>query len=145
MKVPSDLRAFVASLNAADVKYLIVGGYAVAFHGRPRFTGGMDIFVARSPDNAEKLIAAIAHFGFEGLNLTTSDFLEPDAIVQLGYPPNRIDLLTNIDAVSFDEAYGQRVLGKLDDIDAPFISRHLLKRNKLATGRPKDIADADSL
>ncbi len=145
MKLPGDLREFIESLNAANVKYLIVGGYAVAFHGRPRWTGDIDIFVERSEENARRMEQAIARFGFQSLGLSARDFLLPDAVIQLGRPPNRIDVLTAIEGVTFGEAWSTRVPTTLDGLPVCFISRELLVRNKSATGRPQDRADAQDL
>ncbi len=105
MNLPPDLRAFVESLNSVDAKYVIVGGYAVAFHGHPRFTGDIDFFVENSPENARKITRAIELFGFASLNLTPEDFTQPDSIIQIGFPPNRIDIINEIDAVTFEEAW----------------------------------------
>ena len=145
MKLPKDLREFVALLNAARVKYVIVGGYAVAFHGRPRFTGDIDLFIESSVDNGEKTIGALIAFGFAELEITPEDLCRNDLILQLGFPPNRIDLMTSIDGVTFDQAWASRTQAILDDLPVNFISRQLLIQNKLAAGRPKDMADAQEL
>ncbi len=145
MTLDKNLRQFIESLNSANVEYLIVGGYAVAFHGHPRFTADIDFFIAVNPQNAQAVVNAIDQFGFGSLGLTAADFLQPDAIVQIGHPPNRIDLITEISAVAFAEAWPTRVAGSLDGVPVNFISRELLLRNKRATGRPKDIADAHNL
>ena len=141
----SQLREFIESLNSTNVEYLIVGGYAVAFHGHPRFTADIDFFIAVNPQNAQAVVNAIDQFGFGSLGLTPADFLQPDAIIQIGHPPNRIDLITEISAVSFSDAWPTRVPGTLDGVPVNFISRELLLKNKRATGRPKDIADVDQL
>jgi hypothetical protein len=145
MKLPKDLRAFVESLNVASAKYVIVGGYAVAFHGQPRFTGDIDFFIETSPDNAERIVEAIDRFGFSSLGLQVSDFTAPDSIVQIGFPPNRIDLITGIDAVTFEEAWSSRLVAELDGLPVSFISRELLLRNKSAAGRPQDLGDVGKL
>ena len=116
MKLPCELRAFVEPLNFAGVKYVVVGGYAVSFHGRPRFTGDIDFFIEASPENAARVVAAIEYSGFGSLGLTAEDFVQLDQIVQLGYPPNRIDLITGIDAVTFEEAWASRIMGELDGL-----------------------------
>jgi Nucleotidyltransferase of unknown function (DUF6036) len=128
MKLPRDLREFIALLNSHDVKYLIVGGYAVAYHGYPRATGDIDLFVEVSQENARKLIAVLGEFGFASLGLTEKDFLVPGSIIQLGYPPNRIDLVTSISGVTFF-----------------VVDKQTLMANKAASGRPKDLADLDAL
>ena len=142
MKIPKELRAFVALLNAAHVKYVIVGGYAVAFHGRPRFTGDVDVFVESSIDNSARIIDVLKTFGFGELVVKAEDLRQDDLVLQLGFPPNRIDLMTSIDGVKFDQAWATRVEAMVDDLPMCFISRELLIQNKRASGRQKDIADA---
>ena len=145
MKLNKDLREFIALLNSTKVKYLVVGGHAVAFHGRPRFTGDFDFFVERSAENAARLAEVVGAFGFGSLGLKAQDFLEAGVVVQLGRPPNRIDLLTSIDGVDFGDAWQSKVDGKLDDIPVPFIGKEHLLANKRASGRPQDLADAAEL
>jgi hypothetical protein len=145
MKIQEDLREFVKLLNSHDVKYVIVGGYAVAYHGYPRYTGDIDFFIEASPANASKLIAAITEFGFAGLGLTEQDFLEPETIVQLGQPPNRIDLVTTLSGVEFDQAWQHRLICYVDGLSLTFIDKQTLMLNKAAAGRPKDLADLDAL
>jgi len=145
MKLNKDLREFIALLNSTKVKYLIVGGHAVAFHGRPRFTGDFDFFVERSAQNASRIAEVISAFGFGSLGLKAEDFLEAGIVVQLGRPPNRIDLLTSIDGVEFSAAWQRKAEGKLDGIPAYFIGKEELLVNKRATGRPQDVADAAEL
>jgi hypothetical protein len=142
MKLSKDLREFVELLSSRRIKYLLVGGHAVAFHGFPRFTGDVDFFIDTSPENAAQVAAAVGDFGFASLGLTEADFREPETIIQLGRPPHRIDLLTSITAVSFQEAWQSRVETDLDGIPVWVISKDLLVRNKLAVGRPQDLADA---
>jgi hypothetical protein len=145
LNIPKDLREFIELLNSNGVRYLIAGGYAVAFHGHPRMTGDIDIFVEMSPENAVKLETVLAVFGFGSLGLSADDFLEPRTIVQLGYPPNRIDVLTSLSGVSFEEAWVRRA-GVVDDgLPLVFVGRSDLIANKTATGRPKDLADLDAL
>ena len=145
LKIPRDSKEFIELLNKNEVRYLIVGGYAVAFHGHPRMTGDIDFFVERSEENARKLAAVLTEFGFAGLGLTASDFLEPETIVQLGYPPNRIDLVTSISGVAFAQAWERRVGEEVDGVVMPFLGREDLLANKAASGRPKDLADLDAL
>ena len=111
MRVEKDFEEFVRLLNRHKVRYLIVGAYAVAFHAQPRNTGDIDFFIENEKDNAKRLIKAIREFGFESLNLTEDDFLKPDYIVQLGYEPNRIDLLSSISGIKFDRGYAAKVKG----------------------------------
>jgi len=145
MNLPPDLRAFVESLNSAGVKYVVVGGYAVAFHGHPRFTGDIDFFVDSSAENAEKLVRAIELFGFGSLGLKPEDFTRPDSVVQMGYPPNRIDIINEIDAVSFEEAWSSRLMAQLEGVPVAYIAKDLLIRNKKAVNRPKDFGDVSKL
>jgi predicted nucleotidyltransferase len=138
-------KEFVQSLNDNAVRFLIVGGYAVAFHGHPRFTKDLDIWIEVNQENGERLVTALAQFGFASLGLTADDFLEPDTIIQLGYPPNRIDLITGLAGVNFGECYANRVEAEIDGVLVPFIDLHNLKRNKLASGRAQDLADVENL
>ena len=145
MTLSKDLREFVELLNSHDVRYLIVGGYAVAYHGHPRTTGDIDFFVEVSEENAQKLCAVLDAFGFAALGLTKQDFLEPGTIVQLGYPPNRIDLVNAISGVAFAEAWERRVSHQGDGLTMLFVDKETLLVNKAASGRPKDLADLDAL
>jgi hypothetical protein len=141
----SDAREFIHLLNTKSVKYLIVGAWAVAFHGRPRYTGDLDIFVSREADNTVQLMQVIDAFGFRQAGISREDFSQPDYVVQLGRAPNRIDILTGITGVSFDEAWNSRQEGNIGDATVHVISRDLLIRNKQATGRDKDLADVKLL
>lgn len=145
MHLKADFKDFVASLNAAGVEYVVVGAYAVAFHGIPRFTGDIDFFVAPSRENGEKIVECLRAFGLGALNLTPDDFVDPDRVIQLGVAPNRIDLLTGIEAVSFADVYARRAQTEIDGLQISFISREDLIRNKRATGRPQDAADVARL
>ena len=145
MKLNQDLREFIALLNSTGVKYLIVGGHAVAFHGYPRFTGDMDFFVERSSENAQRIEEVLGQFGFAGLGLTARDFVQPEIVVQLGRPPHRIDLLTSIDGVRFEDAWPRRTPSELDGLLVFFISKPDLLANKRASGRPQDAADLSNL
>jgi hypothetical protein len=124
---------------------VIVGAWALAFHGRPRYTGDLDIFVARDEENADKILAVLNDFGFGTLGISRNDLLQPDYVIQLGRAPNRIDLLTGITDVSFEEAWASRVQGDISDTTVNFLARDLLIKNKLAANRPKDRADVDVL
>ena len=145
MELQRDSREFIGLLNSANVRYVIVGGYAVAFHGHPRFTGDMDVFVDPSLPNARLLEGVLRRFGFGDVGLSAEDFTRADTIVQLGLPPNRIDLLTALTGVTFPEAWDQRVEGELGGLRVSFISKDLLIRNKRATGRTQDLADAEAI
>jgi hypothetical protein len=140
-----DFKEFIQSLNANDVRYLVIGGYAVALHGHPRYTKDLDIWLEGSQENARRLIQAIRDFGFASLDLKPQDFMEPDQVIQLGYPPNRIDLLTFVDGVDFADCYSTRVTEELDGVAVHFISLENLRKNKKACGRPQDLADLEVL
>ncbi|CAG1009387.1 hypothetical protein ANAEL_03799 [Anaerolineales bacterium] len=140
-----DFKEFAELLNSIGVEYLVVGGYALAAHGHPRYTGDLDIWARPSPENASRLLQALAQFGFGSLGLSESDFLQPEAVIQLGYPPARIDLLTAIDGVEFDDCYARRVPMKVGGVLLPIIHVDDFRANKLASGRAKDLADVESL
>jgi len=141
----NDLREFIRLLNTKSVRYVIVGAWALAFHGRPRYTGDLDIFVGRDEENAQKLMDVLEAFGFSAMGITRDDLLRPDYVIQLGRAPNRIDLLTGISGVTFDEAWNSREPGDISGSALYFLSRDLLITNKLAANRPKDRADVDVL
>jgi hypothetical protein len=141
----SDLKEFIALLNSHAVEYLVVGGHAVAFHGHPRFTGDIDFFVRPTAENAARVLDAIREFGFGSLELTVEDFTTPERIVQLGRPPNRIDILTSISGVEFDDAWSGRVPANLDEQAVHFLGFDALVRNKKASGRAKDQSDVTKL
>ena len=140
-----DFKEFIQFLNDNSVRYLVVGGYAVAIHGHPRYTKDIDIWIEMSPENADNLLKALAQFGFSSLELKAQDFLTPNQIIQLGYPPNRIDLLTNIDGVSFADCYPDRLEFTVDGIVVNFIDLINLRKNKEASGRFQDLADLENL
>jgi hypothetical protein len=145
MKLDQDLREFIELLNAREVHYLIVGAIALGYYGRARYTGDIDFFIEASPENAALLTQVLDHFGFANIGINREDFTAADQIVQLGVEPHRMDLMTSISAVSFEEAWNTREYGELDGIRVPFISKELLKRNKLAVGRAQDLADVEYL
>jgi hypothetical protein len=144
-KLQADLKEFIELLNSHDVEYLIVGGHAVAFHGHPRFTGDIDFFIRVTPANVQRLLAVLNDFGFGGLGITQRALLEPKRILQLGYPPNRIDILTSISGVDFDSAWESRIESVMDDQRVIMIGWNELLQNKKAAGRPKDLADVEKL
>ena len=145
MIVDPDFREFIQSLNNNQVKYLIIGGYAVAFHGHPRYTKDLDVWIELSEENANRLLAALDDFGFGSLGLQTSDFLEPNQVIQLGYPPSRIDILMTPKGIDFDSCYESRVLLENDGVSFYFIDLDNLLKNKRATGRHQDLADVENL
>jgi len=138
--LPDDFSEFLRSLNAHDVKYLVVGGHAVSFHGYPRFTHDVDVVVLPDAANVRALLAALADFGFAEVGLDVSDFLKPTTVV-LGRAPDQIDIMTFIKGVDVNEAWQRRIPGVLDGTDVAFISRQDLITNKRAVGRPEDLAD----
>lgn len=140
-----DFKEFIRSLNDSEVRYLVVGGYAVAFHGYPRYTKDLDVWIEMSTENAKRVLSALHRFGFSDLELDSTDFLEPDSIIQLGYPPVRIDMITTLDGVTFEECHVSRVEAMIDDVLVPFIDLQHLKQNKKATGRHQDLADLENL
>ncbi len=140
MILPDDFSEFLRSLNAHDVKYLVVGGHAVSFHGYPRFTHDVDVVVLPDAANVRALLAALADFGFAEVGLDVSDFLKPTTVV-LGRAPDQIDIMTFIKGVDVNEAWQRRIPGVLDGTDVAFISRQDLITNKRAVGRPEDLAD----
>jgi hypothetical protein len=135
------LRAFVA----ADVRFVIVGAYAVALHGRPRATGALDIWVDPTPDNASRVIAALTAFGAPAADITAEDLSVPGVVYQIGVSPSRIDILTELTGLTFNNAWADRIRRPFGDIDVDFIGREAFLRNKRATGRPKDLGDIDGL
>jgi hypothetical protein len=145
METQSDFRELLELLNAHHAEFVIVGGYALAFHGVPRFTGDLDLLVKPDSDNAQRILAALSMFGFASLGLTQADFEQPDQIVQLGMPPVRVDLITSITGVSWEEAWNGRVEASYGDVPVAYLGRHQFIANKLATGRRKDLADLELL
>jgi hypothetical protein len=140
-----DFIEFIELLNLHKVEYMVVGAHALAFHGRPRHTGDLDIWIKPSAGNAEKMVAVLNDFGFGSLGLEKEDFLKENYVTQLGYPPLRIDILNSISGVDFDEAYKGKIIGQYEDLDISFINISDFIANKLATGRAKDLGDIDAL
>ena len=145
MELDPNFSEFIALLRAHDARFLIVGGYAVAMHGHPRYTADLDVWLGADQRNAEAVLHALDDFGFGALGLTAEDFTAADRVVQLGYPPLRIDLLTSIDGVDFEHAHQHRVEIEIGRLLAPFISLPDLRRNKQSSGRPQDLADLAAL
>ncbi len=145
MKLQKDLREFVELLNSHEVEFLVVGGHAVAFHGYPRFTGDIDFFVRPSQQNASKIGDALEAFGFPEARRFQEALMTEGKIVQLGYPPSRIDLLTSATGLEFEDASKQAIPGELDGLPVRFLDRSSLLRNKRASGRAKDLADVEEL
>lgn len=145
MASQQDFKELLELFNAHRVEFMIVGGYALAFHGAPRFTGDLDLLVKPNSDNATRVLAALGDFGFGALDLTQSDFSTPDRVVQLGVPPVRIDLLTSISGISWEDARAGAVRGTYGGVPVDFIGRAEFVANKRATGRRRDLADLESL
>lgn len=135
------LRSFVA----ADVRFLVVGAYALAVHGRPRATGDLDVWVDPTPENAPRIMEALAAFGAPVSELSESDFKQPGIAYQIGVPPGRVDLLTELTGLSFADAWPDRLRHPFGGVEVDFIGRDAFIRNKRATGRPKDLGDIDGL
>jgi hypothetical protein len=140
-----DFVDFIELLNLHQVEYMVVGAHALAFHGRPRHTGDLDIWIKPSFDNAVKMVNVLKDFGFGSLGLTEEDFLKENYVTQLGYPPLRIDILNSISGVDFDDAYKGRIVGQNDDLPISFINISDFITNKQASGRPKDLGDISAL
>jgi len=145
MEVHPDFKELLALFNKHNVEYVIVGGYALAFYGVPRFTGDIDIFVHAHPKNASKILADLEEFGFESVNLTEEDFSSTDKVIQLGTPPVRVDIVTSLTGVTWDEIADSKVNGSYGEVPVFFISRSNFIKNKRAIGRNKDMADIDAL
>jgi len=145
MEPQSDFKELLELFNKHKVAYIIVGAYALAFHGAPRFTGDIDIFVNHSPENSQKILSALDEFGFGSLGLASEDFQKPEKVVQLGMPPVRIDIITSITGVSWEEADSGKREGLYGDVPVFFLGRESYLANKRAVGRKKDLADIESL
>jgi len=145
MELDKDFKEFIQLLNEHEVSYLVIGGYAVNYHGYPRYTKDIDFWLWMTEPNIEKLIKAIKAFGFGGLNLQVEDFMTPENIVQLGYEPYRIDLLIDVDGVDFEKCYKRRTEGELDGTSVKFLSLQDLITAKKKAGRLQDLADAEQL
>ncbi|MBI5473325.1 MAG: hypothetical protein HY961_13355 [Ignavibacteriae bacterium] len=145
MDLTDDYKEFVESLNAFDVRYLVVGGYAVGQHGHPRYTKDLDIWVWIDKANAENLMKALNHFGFGSLPLKAEDFLSKDTIAQLGYEPDRIDIITDLNNVTFEECYERRTIVNWKGVPVNLIGVDDLVLTKMGTGRLQDLADIEQL
>lgn len=144
-QLQADFKDFLSLLNAHRVEYLLIGGYAVGYHGYPRATVDLDVWIARTPDNAQRTVAVLREFGFTDPVLTPELFLEQDRIVRMGVPPFRIEIATTISGVEFDPCYRSRIDAVIDDVPVPVIDLASLRRNKLAAGRNKDLDDLENL
>ncbi len=145
IQLPSDFKEFLQLLNSRRVEYLVVGGYAVGFHGSPRATGDLDIWVAATEENAQKLEEVLREFGFDLSELSKELFLEKDRVVRMGVPPIRIEILTSISGVHFPQCYTSRQTAEIEGMKVDFISLEDLKANKRAAGRHQDLSDLERL
>lgn len=142
-----DFVDFLAALLAAEARFLVVGAHALAVHGVPRATGDIDVWIERSPENAARVWLALDAFGAPAaaLGVRPADLETPDVVIQIGLPPRRIDLLTGVSGLEFDEAWTDRVVHRIDQLDVPFLGREALISNKRASGRSKDLGDLEAL
>jgi len=145
MKLIKDFEDFIELLNKREVKYLVVGGYAFAIHAYPRFTNDIDFFIHTEKSNINKIISALEEFGFENSMINPNDFTERDKVIQIGEPPYRIDILTSIDGVGFEDAWKNKITGKYGNQTLYFISKEDLVMNKKASGKRKDLEDLNDL
>jgi hypothetical protein len=144
-RLPADFKEFLALLAEQEVDYLVVGGYAVGYHGYPRSTGDMDVWIRRSPETARRLVHALREFGFDLPELEPDLFLDPDRVVRLGNPPLRIEIMTSLSGVTFDDCFANRVTEDTDAAPVHFIGLEDLRTNKRASGRHKDLDDLENL
>lgn len=143
--LPLDFKEFLRLLKENEVEYLLIGGYAIGYHGYPRATNDLDIWVAIHPKNAQKIVAALQQFGFRTPDLTDELFLQKKSVVRMGVPPMRIEILTTISGVTFEECFQARIETILDGVEVNLISLSHLKQNKKASGRYKDLDDLEHL
>ncbi len=145
MEVQKDFRDLLELFNAHKVEYMIVGAYALAFHGAPRYTGDMDIYVKPNPTNAQRIMAALNDFGFGSVELSAAAFEVEDKVVQLGFPPVRVDIVTSITGVSWEKAASGRIEGMYGNVPVYYVGREQFISNKRALGRKKDLADLEAI
>jgi hypothetical protein len=145
MEAQQDFKELLELFNEYTIEYIIVGAYALAYHGAPRFTGDIDILVKPSVDNAKKILSALSEFGFGSLNLTVEDFQHPDSVIQLGVPPVRIDIITSLTGVTWKEADTGKADGLYGNIPVHFLGKKQFIANKRVIGRKKDLADIEAL
>lgn len=144
-RLPPDFKEFLKLLNAHEVEYLLIGGYAVGYYGYPRATADMDLWIAMNPTNADKVVTVLKEFGFDHPDLSANLFLKEKQIIRMGVPPFRIELATSISGVDFSDCFAQRVVAELDGVKTNIISLAHLKKNKKASARHQDIADLEKL
>jgi hypothetical protein len=144
-RLPPDFKEFLRLFNQHQVRYLLIGGYAVGYHGYPRATQDLDVWIAADPDNAERAVRALTDFGFGVPELSPRLFAEGHNVVRMGVPPLRIEILTKISGIDFDESYGERITAEIDGVETSLISLSHLRINKRASGRHKDLDDLEHL
>ena len=144
-ELPSDFKEFLSLLRSHGVEYLLIGGYAVIYHGFPRATGDLDIWIAMDPENARRMVDAVQEFGFDTPDLSPALFLQDDSMVRMGNVPLRIEILTRISGVGFEECYRDRIVDEMDGVEVSLISLRDLLANKRASGRHKDLMDVEEL
>lgn len=145
LELPDDFKEFLALLNEHGVEYLLIGGYAVGYHGYPRATNDLDIWIAVHSQNAERLVATLQAFGFPASDLSANIFLHAEDIIRMGVPPMRIEIIPSISGVDFETCYAERIVDTIDEIQIPIIGLEHLKANKKASGRFKDLDDLEHL
>jgi len=145
MDLAPDFNEFFTLLNDQRVEFVVVGAYALALHGAPRYTGDMDILVRPTPDNAERLLCAIRHFGFPAPELTVGTIVATTCLIQMGVPPVQLHIMSHIDGVTWDDVWSDHEIGVLSSQAIPFLGRRSFLANKRAAGRPKDLADIAAL
>ena len=145
IQLPTDFKEFLKLLNSNQVEYLLIGGYAVGYHGYPRATADMDIWIAVNPGNGIKIVRVLKEFGFDLPELSPDLFQQEDKVIRMGIPPMRIELITSIDGVSFNDCYKYRIEDEIDGVKANIIDLEHLKINKKASGRYKDLNDLEHL
>jgi len=145
VETQQDFKELLELFNSHGVDYIIVGSYALAYYGAPRYTGDIDLFVRPDKKNAEKIMKALDDFGFGSLDISAGDFSMPNKVIQLGRQPVRIDIMTSLSGVTWDESYAGRVEGKYGDITVHYIGREQFIKNKRSIGRLKDLADIEAI
>jgi hypothetical protein len=143
--VNRDFTDLLSALSEAEVRFLIVGAYAVTFHSQPRSTGDLDLWIDPAPENAKRVWLALQRFGAPLKGLAVEDLSTPDVVYQIGMPPRRIDLLTSLTGLTFEQAWAARAPGRFGDLECAYIGLADLRTNKRAVGRPRDLADLESL
>jgi len=145
LALPKDFKEFLKLLNANGVRYLLIGGFAVGFHGHPRATNDLDIFVADDEANAERLVKTLADFTFQAENLSTELFTKQKSLIEIGVEPIKIEIINYASGLQFEHAYRNRIIGIIDETEISLISLNDLKINKKAAGRYKDLDDLEHL